>query len=1195
MVSRIFKVLFLFILINVAIPVKSAGTESLLARWSFTPGKTLYADDQGKYRLQSWNGKNGKIQRNSDGSILLDNRAMLFCPEINSRNHPSLRREVTLYARIKILSKPGTGFLFGLLDGETPLDWKQLTCGSVLNRSSLRSLIMGLEGENSAPGSQPFREGEFNDIAISYNAAERTLLFCVNGRCSLRSKVQLSGLNPFQSFAVGRLKASGGAGMAVSEIRIYTKALSMDAISNIEANSPQSVSLRNRELQKLVIEDFSDIGTWRSSAVSGAAPGASFSFDYFLGGRMDPERNDGGSGKLQFHFSGKERGELLFSRFKSSMPEVYATGIEFEANSRSIDGGFRFQLTGSCGKTILTPWVRMEKEKGWKHYQLKLDSQNCPGFEALKQPVRLTQIRFMAEKVSGVNHVLLDDLTLTGRVSKGRWISLKPATESLAILPHQTSEIHYQLRNARPMEIKGILRVKLTDYEQRTAGEFQKNVAIARYGFQSVAIKLPPLPPGAYQADVEFSSAEGNAFYMDWLGVFLPNRHRINENPMYFGVCDNFIWQGEGENKLHLEWMRLGGFDINRVTITGDRLDQGDVDRFSTFSHHLRDLERNGMLACISYTNGLPAYTRPNLPPDGRRPPTDRLALKAHIEKIFRFLNNWRNAQYFEVWNEPQIEFWKGSFEEYVTLLNDFYQFGKPLAPHMKILCAALDNDSHPRGKKDFSRKLISHLKGRCDMASFHHHGNVEQYTQVNRLLLQRLKAANIAFRLGNCEAGFRAGYTPDSIRQQAEMVVKKLIAAKALGNEFFLYFMLQDYWDMDRNADDSFGLVTSDNRPKPSFVAYNELIRQLANTRVEKSIPHPELVLHVFRNQKEEVDVWVLWPKQKGNQVQLAVQGESLKAVDFLGRPADLQMFAQQGVVTIPGFPIYLQGKAGSLKILPSVISQEKISVYRPNHVADILLKLYNPFDCNATLFVHMPGFKPESVSLKPGEEKKAVFQARIQKNIVNGILSDTGKAVFVTEKGEHKTLNFPLTLCVPLSFGKHPVSVAINRLEQVVELTYDPNIPGWKGANDLSCILKGTREGDYIKLTFTVTDDKHFPAENAKNGWMGDGIQLGIYSMKGAFTEVTLSEHGVWRHIAPVPETVGKWDIPFRFQRKKTKSIYEISLPIRELGVEKGFFRFAFLVNENDGLGRIRWMEWASGIGRAKNPDQFGWAFLE
>ena len=99
----------------------------------------------------------------------------------------------------------------------------------------------------------------------------------------------------------------------------------------------------------------------------------------------------------------------------------------------------------------------------------------------------------------------------------------------------------------------------------------------------------------------------------------------------------------------------------------------------------------------------------------------------------------------------------------------------------------------------------------------------------------------------------------------------------------------------------------------------------------------------------------------------------------------------------------------------------------------------------------------------------------------------------------------------------------------------------------------------------------------------------------MKGAFTEVTLSEHGVWRHIAPVPETVGKWDIPFRFQRNKTKSIYELSLPIRELGVEKGFFRFAFLVNENDGLGRIRWMEWASGIGRAKNPDQFGWAFLE
>ena len=59
-----------------------------------------------------------------------------------------------------------------------------------------------------------------------------------------------------------------------------------------------------------------------------------------------------------------------------------------------------------------------------------------------------------------------------------------------------------------------------------------------------------------------------------------------------------------------------------------------------------------------------------------------------------------------------------------------------------------------------------------------------------------------------------------------------------------------------------------------------------------------------------------------------------------------------------------------------------------------------------------------------------------------------------------------------------------------------------------------------------------------------------------------------------------------------------YEVSLPLAKLGIPDKtgtLFRFSFLVNENDGKGRIRWIEWMGGIGHAKNPDEFGWGILK
>lgn len=1193
------KPLLLLFLFLAGATVPGSDAKQLLARWSFPSGADeIFAltDDSGKLTLKkTLLGNDARVVLNPDGTVLLGASVMLYAPEFNSRNYPELTSSVTLYCRVKYLEKHQTAFTIGLLDEIVPREWQQIACGAFFADNGIRSRITGPQGECGTQGILPYRENDFNDIAVSFDAKAGRLLLYVNGRTAVSEKIRITRLDDFQSFAVGRLKVGGGQAMVLDEVRIYGKALSADEIADLVPPPPPELQKHGTTHDRLVIEDFSDVGTWRTSALRGATPNKWFSLDHCLGAVADPSRNDGFAGKLQFDFSGDGTGELAFSRTKAAAWEVNADGIEFDVDARSISCGFRFLLKDSRGHELLTPEIAVAGIDGWRRCRVELNETACPGFEKLHQPVRIAQIRFLARNVKGANSILIDDLAMTGNVGDDRLVTLKPATQPLAHKPGKPAVQLYQLRNASDKEIAGELTASLTDYENRPAGSAQIPVRIPPHGLALAEIRLPPLPIGSFQAEVEFRAGGRSVRYTDWLGVFIPNGHRLNRRPMYFGICDNYIWQGEGENALHQEWMKLAGFDINRLIVTGDRLEQGNTENFTAFARALDATAAAGMIGCVSYMSGLPSYLHPGLH-DGKAAPTDREALKRHVKKLFGFFRNYPVIQYFELWNEPQIEFWHGTLEEYVALLHDFYTVGKPLAPHIQFMSAALDRDEHPRGKKNFSRELCTRLKGICDLAAFHQHGNVEQYILADRTIHEWLKAAGNELRLGNTETGYRSGYNPDSIRQQAEMVVKKLITARSLGNEFFLYFMLQDYWDMDQ-ADDSFGLITSDNRPKPSFLACNEAIRQLADTEREGTLAYPGLTIHRFRLPETGRTVWAIWPEQASNRIPLAIRTENdITAVDFLGRPVPVRRAEGSADLTIPGIPIYLRGGPGEMTPEVPPVATDGIVGCRAGGTAEIPVQLRNPLQEKAEVVLTLPGSDSKTaIELAPGGRGRCTLSLPVKAETANGLLQTTGEAVFRGENGRRQELSFPAAVYVAFPFGSAPVSIRVDQLSQIVERTYDPSVPGWQGPADLSCTMTARREGDDLKLTFAVADDKHCPAATAEQGWNGDGIQFAVATLDGKLTEVTVSEHGVWRHIAPAPEKVGSWKVPFRFRRTATTTFYELSLPIRELELKPGLFRFAFIVNENDGIGRVRWLKCFDGIGNHKDPAEFGWGILE
>jgi len=945
--------------------------------------------------------------------------------------------------------------------------------------------------------------------------------------------------------------------------------------------------------ERLVIEDFSDVGTWRTNGVRNIAPGKWFGADLCLSGVPDSSRDDGYAGKLLFDFADAAKvGQLDFTRAKAALPEVFADAVEFDIDPRGVSGKLWFTLEDSARKRFGTVPAEFSGE-GWRRCRSGL------GDAAGKYtgPFKLYKVHFEAKGVSGSNYVLVDDIAMTGDVSRRRTVSIRPVVASLATAPGKPGKTAYRFRSASDKAIEGKVAYRLFDAAGKEMFQHTYPLALKPFGVAVLEVGLPPLEVGSYNASLEFESGKIKSDYTDWIAVFLPNNGRKNNHPMWFGIQDTSIWNGEGENALHYQWMKMAGFDIERLGITGSRLDNGEVTNFEGFDKYLAANRDAGMIGCVSYTEGVPSYTQEK--PQGRTMPTRLDAFRTHMDKVFGNLAKHPNAHYFEFWNEPDIGFLNSTLDQYLAALKVVRASQQANAPELKITTGGV-TVIHPKEKKNFSRDMYLEGKGLYDVACFHAHGSLMNYVERQELLEKWLDSGKIDLPVCNTETGDRSGYTVETIRRQAETLVKKIVYAKSRHTEFYIWFTLQDYWDMDFEADDSFGLVTSDNRPKPGFIAYNELIRQLGDTgRGELLSGTGALDVYRFFNTQEKREVLALWPKTGGSRQLLPLEGKGgVKAADLFGRAIPVEVSHGYAAIPVEG-PMYVSYPAGAFRIASAVAAQKGMTGASAGSSALPVLGIRNPFPAAAKVTVG----EAAPVTLAAGESREIPVAVKVPADRSNGAYS-VACHVRIEAGKEILNLTVPVTVNVgyPVAAGDKPAArIVLDTLDRVHELSFDPAIPRWNGPKDLSCDFVMTREGGDLKLTIRVTDDRHVMNSSPADGWKDDGIQIGFQSLDGTFTELTLSgkdgKGAVYAHISPDPALRGEWKVPARLTRQGDVTVYDVTLPLAKLGIssESGtLFRFAFLVNENDGQGRVRWIEWMGGIGRTKNPDEFGWGVM-
>ena len=970
--------------------------------------------------------------------------------------------------------------------------------------------------------------------------------------------------------------------------------------------------------QKKVVVDFEDFGTWRLKDVSGLKPGAMWPVDVDFSGVDSAKRHQDMVGEMKFSFDPQSKGPFYISyeRQKMTLVSGFVDGIEFEADGRGLPVAIRFVVEDAAKEKFRTKPVALTGE-GWQSYRTELNAETVPDFAKIKFPVRLSRVIVQSDEPT-TGSVFLDDITLTGRFAKKDTLSVQPVYTGIVQLPNELVPLKYRLRNARPEEMSGKLSIEMRDFAGQLLHTDAQDFKIPAAGSADTVFELKGLPIGAYEVAVKAEAKDVQVDLQDHFGVYVPNNGRPNKRPMWFGVGDATTWQGPTENRRHLEWMKVLGADVDRVGISARRYEQ---ERGLLANEALGSLIQGHADVGVDVqilVSDVPGWTQTE--EKWRYAPDDMALYEEHARNLGALLKKYPNVTYLEFWNEPDLEFFQGTLEGYLEMFRAFKKGLRQTHPDLPLLSGGV-TIHHPREKKNFSKDMFQKGADLYDIAAYHSHGPAINNERHQVQVEQWLKEAGIEKRYANTETGERSLYDVDGRKRQAITLVKKVVTSKAIpGFDLYIWFILQDYWDMDPTADDSFGLITSDNRVKPSFVAYNALIRRLANTTPVGDGPGGErLVLHAFQ-QDDGRHVYAGWPvASKTNGVLWVESAEKVEVTDIFGAAREIAPLGGMVPVSFEELPLYISGTKEPMKVSasPFLKVETEVSVSGKDKVT-VPASFRNPTQdaLSGKFTLRDPAGKvlaEKTFASKAGEE--IAWSAEVAADVAAGRTKEKWHLDVQIEGGE--TYSFPIQLLETFAIRKvagidkdptkwddlkDMASLEVKRPEQVVELTYDPAIAAWKGPQDLSAKAKVVHDGKGIRFRIQVTDDVQGPMQTKDKLFMGDDVQV-AFSRPDAKTfpvlDIGLAEEGpvVWCSAHEDAAKVGQWKVPVQVTRDGSVTTYDVYLPFDQLGLpaDSQDVRFAFLVNENDGQGRVRWIQWNSGIGKDRSLEMLGRGRLE
>lgn len=974
---------------------------------------------------------------------------------------------------------------------------------------------------------------------------------------------------------------------------------------------------------RYVVEDFEDLSSWRLWGENTAQPeGARLygGYSYVCGIRHPDAPGGDAIGQLRYTWKEPQPGKVNWVRAKRgtvALRESIPDRLLVQANPQGFPCKLSFEFMDAKGRKVRSPEVALVGD-AWQEYAFELGPEAWPEGNALTLPLRIEHL-FLTSEQGGSGDVLLDDITVVGTVGRNQRVTIAPRWQGMAYDPTRSVQVEYRVRNALDTAITAPIIARLySSYDakkQSPVVEKTVTATLAPWKETVIPIDFGRLDYGHYEVvltlDTEGVAARGE----DFVAVATLNGGRVNRSPMWIGAQHPGSWISDAENAfVFQEVVRALGMDCYRTGAPEKHVLDSDLllaAGFGDLPKHLQkpDVKRANIDEpndYVAYANWVREQARTKYAP--------------YVDRILSV----------EFYNEPDLpDFcYIPDIDVYLKMWRTWAKAMREGAPGIKLGTGG-NTVQHAKEKKDFNARMYTELAQEADVAVWHAHGGLANYSTRHRMVENWLTKGGRPVaqqQLGNSEAGTVSRNSAIERLSQAVSVVQKIGWAKAQQNSlFYTWFTTTDTYDPQGGymVSDNWGLITFNQRLKPSGLAMNELIRNLANTTGAGEMTLDSRLQSLAFTRDDGAHIVLSWPQESGSRFLQTLRADGpVEHCDLFGKRSMLQPKEDVISFAVNGYPFYLiaaKGVTVSAGGRPDWVQLPDMVGVAPGSEVAFTATFTNPWDKPATLVVRITDLTGNevtsaSLSLARGATVEHAFRFALPSAQPSGSLG------YIVQLSSNEAgldgLQVPLTVAVgervprsdqPLvEAGKPTVPtqgarIVVDHVTAIHDLVDDPTTPKWINADDLAVTATVSHDADGLLLHFVVTDQAHHPGPPGAGLWAKDSIQIGI-AADGQQTEIGLTEAGggagfCW--MSPVAEKVGApLRAPLTVTRAGKLTTYTVYLPFADLGftyTPGKLVRLTFAVNEDDGKGRVRLMKWYDGIHPSKDVQRFGYLILE
>jgi hypothetical protein len=599
---------------------------------------------------------------------------------------------------------------------------------------------------------------------------------------------------------------------------------------------------------------------------------------------------------------------------------------------------------------------------------------------------------------------------------------------------------------------------------------------------------------------------------------------------------------------------------------------------------------------------------------------------EAYVRFAEMTVNRYKDrVHHWEIWNEPDINFWLSTPEAYAELFNAASRHIAEVDPTAKVLNGGFAMIEQGPNKNFLARALPLMDQADWSVWAYHDYHTFQEMQLREDKHRKYYKDAGARMPVWINEGGFLC-LLPGGERAQALTLVKKIASAPSMGIAGYVWYDLRDDGQDPVENEHHMGLTSFNYQPKPAFAAYQNLIRELGGKPFAGRLK-PQTGLEqtwglVYGSPAPSEQVMVLWIENPDRRVPvwIGASGGAIESIDdFMGNRLPPRRLGEGTVVTLSDEPLYVRFRGDMPVVKPILDTPAQVAVL-PDKPAEFEVRVSNPlataitFQCDAstTLTGYVAAVPMKSLTVAPRSAgslrvtltPSAASPSQVQDTDYRGTASvrlASEDGVLEVQVACERVLSIPRR-----GEGNEALSLDLtdrNHLYNLFTAVPRPEMR-WGGKPDLSAKARITCDKDALYLSVAVEDDKHSQPGDGSKLWEGDSLQVAMQIDESIpqMLELTIGlkntgEPDGWV-FSSIPDTlvamgaIDAQQTAYSVERHGTQTTYTLRLPwdaLKLTGPPKGAFRLNFLVNDDDGLGRKQWMEWTPGIGKEKNPTLF------